>query len=311
MFFWKALHSYGFRPSHKLAVIDFREATADNDNQLLPNTLRQLGVYRRRVFNGLDDEHLLEKILAYKPDAISGMASAIAELADRAVAANISLSPGFIAPSGELLTQTLQQRISGLNTRIFNMFGCNEVNTIAWACPFGCSTFHVMDDALVVEILDDRDQPVASGEYGNVVVTSLFSYCMPIVRYRTGDIAIKGNACCDCGSDFSTITNIIGRTIDYFPLPDGERLHPWELLNTIRTNMHWINQFQLRQNSLQELELLVVPKVVQYDNNLRALEETAQQALINRIDIKVTCVDKIDDSGTSKKRLFKPLFEIS
>ena len=75
--------------------------------------------------------------------------------------------------------------------------------------------------------------PAAEGERGEVVVTALHSFAVPFIRYRLEDSVVKGKDACACGKLFSTIRSILGRTSEYFPLPDGRELHAYDLLNTI------------------------------------------------------------------------------
>lgn len=311
-FYWRAMHSYGYQHTDKMAVIDFRETEDKRDAQLIMNIAKSAGFYQRRVFNGLDDPDIVKKITRYSPTAISGMASAIASLADNLTdslkRSGNQYQPKFVAPSGELLTTPLRDRIANLQAPIYDMYGCNEVNTIAWSCPAGHDCYHVCDDALIVEILDPEDQPVANDEWGELVVTSLFSYAMPFIRYRTGDIAVRGPDHCQCGATFSTLRKVHGRTIDYFPLPDGKQLHPWQLLNLIRSQMGWIKQFQMNQSRLDEINFLVIPKTRPVDSHkVQNLQNAGSAALAGKAGFKVSVVTSITNRDSGKSRPFIPL----
>jgi phenylacetate-CoA ligase len=71
-----------------------------------------------------------------------------------------------------------------------------------------------------VEIVDDDNRAVAPGQEGRVLVTSMHSHAMPIIRYDIGDRAIAG-ARCDCGISLPVITQILGRQRSLIELPDG------------------------------------------------------------------------------------------
>ena len=58
---------------------------------------------------------------------------------------------------------------------------------------------HLHPDLLILEVLDENDQQVASGEKGEVVITTLGVEGMPLIRYRTGDICRVYFEACDCG----------------------------------------------------------------------------------------------------------------
>ena len=57
---------------------------------------------------------------------------------------------------------------------------------------------------------------VPDGTLGQVVVTSLDNYLMPLIRYKIGDLAIKSNkmSSCKCGRNLPIINKIIGRDTD-------------------------------------------------------------------------------------------------
>jgi hypothetical protein len=65
--------------------------------------------------------------------------------------------------------------------------------------PGGTRVLHLNDDVQIVEILNDRDRPVADGEVGQVVVTQLCCLGQPLLRYRLGDFAAKVPGCAVVG----------------------------------------------------------------------------------------------------------------
>jgi phenylacetate-CoA ligase len=70
---------------------------------------------------------------------------------------------------------------------------------------------HLHPDLLILEVLDEHDKQVASGEKGEVVVTTLGVEGMPLIRYRTGDICRVYFESCDCGRNTPRLGPVIGR----------------------------------------------------------------------------------------------------
>ena len=66
----------------------------------------------------------------------------------------------------------------------FESYGSTEMGPIAHECPHGSR--HIMADHVRLEIFNG-DSPAAPGEFGDIVVTSLFNRAMPLVRCRIGD----------------------------------------------------------------------------------------------------------------------------
>tara|TARA_R100001039_G_C1850520_1_gene110742 strand:+ start:3369 stop:3659 length:291 start_codon:yes stop_codon:yes gene_type:complete len=78
----------------------------------------------------------------------------------------------------------------------------------------------VTSGTVIVEILDDHHQPCPPGVPGRVVVTSLHSFAMPIIRYELGDLAEWGPPCA-CGLTWPVIAALRGRVRRRVRLPDG------------------------------------------------------------------------------------------
>ncbi|MHB1767586.1 MAG: phenylacetate--CoA ligase family protein [Phycisphaerae bacterium] len=101
------------------------------------------------------------------------------------------------------LTDTL--RVPALST-----YACTET-----CCTFAegpkCIGGHLNPALAVVEILDDHGAPVATGTLGEVVVTPLGVQAMPLVRFRTGDIAALYTDPCPCGRTTPRLGPIVGR----------------------------------------------------------------------------------------------------
>jgi len=90
-------------------------------------------------------------------------------------------------------------------------YGLVEVNEIAWECKEH-DGYHINADTHFVEILDKEGNEVDEGKIGEIVVTCLFNTSFPIIRYKTGDYAIKGKeGKCKCGRRLPKIQKILGR----------------------------------------------------------------------------------------------------
>jgi len=90
---------------------------------------------------------------------------------------------------------------------LITAYGSTETNSLALQCRFGRS--HLSEGRYYFEIVDpDSGKRVPPGEAGEIVLTSLRSKAMPLVRYRTGDLGIAGDAPCTCGSPRRTLQHL-------------------------------------------------------------------------------------------------------
>jgi phenylacetate-CoA ligase len=141
---------------------------------------------------------------------------------------------------------------------VFNRYGCREFGDIANEVP-DADGLVVNSDRLYVEVLDEQGNPCAPGEQGEVVVTDLENYGMPMIRYRIGDLA-RWVADSARGADrypFPMLASVDGRTLDIVRAPNGNRIGGtyWTIL---LRNRPGIKKFQVIQDTPTALRVLYV-----------------------------------------------------
>jgi len=165
---------------------------------------------------------------------------------------------------------------------------------------------HTCDDSTIVEVLVDG-HPAAPGERGEVVLTALHSFAMPFVRYALGDLVTQGDAACECGQPFATIRAVQGRMFDYFPLPDGRVVHPYEIIAILGKTAPWIREFQLVQERTDLVRLRLVPSAAPTAAELAALESAVGAFLGAAVSVRVETVAEIRLEPNAKLRVCRSL----
>lgn len=90
---------------------------------------------------------------------------------------------------------------------LITAYGSTETNSLALQCSAGRT--HLSEGRYYFEILDpDSGARVPPGEAGEIVLTSLRSNAMPLIRYRTGDLGVAGETPCACGSPRRTLQHL-------------------------------------------------------------------------------------------------------
>lgn len=108
---------------------------------------------------------------------------------------------------GSLVTDEIREIVmEGLGTRIVDRYSTEETGYIALQCPKH-NHFHVISPVTHVEIVDEDNNPCPVGTPGRVLLTSMQSYAMPLVRYEIGDMAEWGEPC-DCGITLPVIKKL-------------------------------------------------------------------------------------------------------
>lgn len=259
---WRLQWILGLRPGDRLAKVKTTwEPLSRQFNRPL-ELARSLRILDSRVFDCFENPaESYRRLVDFQPHILSGYPGALVKIALQHTRQGGSLNClRRVSCGGESLAphqRSLLEDSFGLP--VFDVYGASECNVAAWQCP-EIGQYHVNDDGIILEVCRDGI-PVAEGESGEVLITSLHSRTMPIIRYAMGDLAIAGPAPCACGSPFSTIRALQGRTIDFLQLPDGRELHPFELLNEIVTaSSDWIAEYQLIQEARDRFRVLLVPR---------------------------------------------------
>jgi phenylacetate-CoA ligase len=162
----------------------------------------------------------------FKPDYFYGYVSMIRQFADYLEREGRcrSLQPKAIITTAEALTETDRQKIEEVfGCRVFNEYGCGEVGTIAHECEDG--NLHLSSENMVVEVLNESGNAVKPGEPGEIVVTDLVNFSMPLIRYRLKDYASVSGEDCSCGRSLPVLLDIHGREYDILVNSSGQKFH--------------------------------------------------------------------------------------
>ncbi len=245
-----------------------------------------------------DMDRFYKKIRNFKTEFIIGYASSIVMffrfLANRGL--DIPSMQGVIS-SAEVLPKNdreFLENICGLN--VFDRYGSREVGLIAAECEKH-KGLHVFTDGVYVENVQYDN----NAKEGEVVVTSLINYAMPLIRYKIEDIGTLLQDICPCGRTLPRITSIKGRMSDIFTTPDGKLVHG-EYFTHLFYPIKQVNQFQLIQKSKTYFILNLIPDSGFNDNVIREIENKIREKM-GRIELKTYVLDRITPSR-SGKRLF-------
>jgi phenylacetate-CoA ligase len=302
----RALRSYGItRSDRSLSILNPKQLDS-RDNKIIGRTLVRLGLMTRqkRVSIHLDAETIAAEVRSFRPAVLGGypnMLARISELLQRDPVTPPSIRVALVG--AETLTPDLRRKIeSRLGVPARDQYGSNECNLMAWECPRG-GPLHTSDDTVLVEVIGADGAPVAPGESGEVVVTALHSFTMPLIRFRIGDLAEKGAAQCACGAPFGTIQAVYGRMLDMFPLPDGRVIHPYYLTESlIMDDPDWIENFQLTQERTDHITMRIVPCAEPTTERLDALRAQGAELLGAGVEFELLLVESIPSELSGKYR---------
>lgn len=211
--------------------------------------IREMGASIIRVGNGIP-ELQWDTIKRIKPDTIMCVPSFILKLIQYAEEHGIDYrnsSVKRIIGIGEGLREQdfslnlLGRRIKEKwDVQLFATYSSTEMGATFSECEYGMGG-HVHPELIIVEIIGEDDMPVADGEIGEVVVTTLGVEGMPLLRFRTGDMAAKRVEQCKCGRNSYRLTPLVGRKNNMIKLK-GTTLYP-PAVNDVLDNTDYVENY--------------------------------------------------------------------
>jgi phenylacetate-CoA ligase len=182
-------------------------------------------------------------------------------------------------------------------TRVFDQYGQTEMQSFWYECEAGRMHAHPL--AGFTEILRADGAAAEPGEMGEVVLTGLLNYAMPLVRYRVGDMARWSAEVCPCGRGMPVIEEIGGRLDDYVYTRERGYLGR---LDPVLKGVHHIVESQIEQESLDVLRIRYVPAPCFMSEDLRMLETNLRARVGRGVHLDLICVDRIPRSANGKFR---------
>ncbi len=164
------------------------------------------------------------------------------------------------------------------NLKAVDIYGLSEIigPGVAIECVEGQDGLHFFSDHFYPEIIDPKtEQPVAAGEIGELVITTLTKEGMPLIRYRTGDmVALTYGECPHCGRTSPRMSKVKGRSDDMLIIR-GVNVFPSQIESVLLEIEHAKPHYLLvvdRVGSLDQLEVQVEIDEQIFSDEIRALE---------------------------------------
>ena len=196
-----------------------------------------------------------------KPSVILAYVNAIYELSNFAKNENIKVShqKSVISTSGVLYPFLRKEIEMIFGCEVYDQYGSREVSCIASECEYH-NGLHISEETIILEIVDENGNECPVGVEGDVLVTSLVNYAMPIMRYKIGDRAIMEPGFCKCGRFHKRLKNVVGRSMDNFKLRDGTIIPSEYFIHFIGVvlNRGILKKIQIIQKSYDVIDLHVV-----------------------------------------------------
>ncbi|HSH24555.1 MAG TPA: phenylacetate--CoA ligase PaaK [Massilibacterium sp.] len=264
----------------------------------------QLGVAVIPISGG-NTERQITVIQDFKPRGICGTPSYILNIAEQMKEMGVnprdtSLEYGIFGaePWSEEMRKTLEET---LDLKALDIYGLSEVMGpgVSIECHEAQDGLHIADDHFFVEVIDpDTLQPVPEGEDGELVFTTLTKEALPIIRYRTGDIASITTERCICGRTSTRMSRVKGR-LDDMLIIRGVNVFPSEIERCLLQMKELVPHYQIhlsKKGFLDNVELHVEMNQEMYQSLLGDLNHPTVHLLRKKIqhELKNSCLISIN-----------------
>ena len=249
------------------------------------------------------EEQIIKELNAFQPAMLSGYPSNLSLLADYD---ELTIRPDVVITGGELLTDTVRKKLTDkFGCYVQTHYSCTEAGEIACECSEG--HLHINEDWVIVEPVDENNQPVGYGILSDkVLITNLANYIQPFIRYELTDRIIVHNEKCKCGRN-SLWLEIEGRTDDTLLFENDVKIAPMSLYKILE-EVKPIKRFQLIQRGAKQLELRLVS-----DHREKAFEEAKRELLFffqskGVKDLEIVLSDQLPQANPTSGK-FKHIYQ--
>jgi len=249
-------------------------------------------------------ENYYQNFMRFKPSSIWGYASGVAIFADYIKQHHSQDDFSFlraIMTSSEKLWPHQRALINDVfqGEKVFDQYGSRELY-IASECSVH-QGYHVHGEVVIVEIVRADGRQCEPGELGKVVITDLSNHAFPFIRYEIGDLGILEHPQqCQCGKHLPKLRSIEGRIADVITLSDRVLTPP--NFTIIFSDIRGVKAFQIRQDALDQLDILIVPDENYSDASNDYIKSSIEKMVDGKASVNVHLVNDIEVPESGKRR---------
>jgi phenylacetate-CoA ligase len=293
----RARKACGLGPTDRVAILDTCTPSAPSALQ------KNFGWSRISVLQPASA--IADALVAFAPDVIYGLPSALLEAGRALQARGSRLDLRMLFTSGELLNGSRAALKTLFDSPVYDIYGTSETKEIAWQCPEG--GMHLNSDVVRLEVLDDAGRTLGAGQEGNLVASLLVNHAMPLLRYLTGDRGALLSGQCSCGRSSPLLGVVSGRLADMLVLQGGQRISPYALTCALE-RVGGVLRYQVSQVDPVRLRVRAIAEGAANRERIAHEMRTALRYDVAAfLDADVEFVDRLPTGPRAKFRVVEPL----
>lgn len=238
-----------------------------------------------------------------KPEVFRGYSSAILNFTRYVRDHGIKIhKPKSIIITADKIYQKEKREISSFFLcDVFEEYGCREIGVFAHECEQH-SGLHVADEDFIIEVINPSDNSLAErNEFGEIVITCLLNYAMPMIRYKLGDFGKVLNNNCTCGRKLTLIDYIEGRVADFIITKSKKRVYG-PAFQIAFDNVKGISQYLIEQKEIGKINIKIIINNHFNDSELNVFKNNFNRIFSDDIEYTIEMVDKIIFGVSGKRR---------
>lgn len=269
----------------------------------IKNKLREFAAGKRTLCCTVMEEDKMAffhgRLLAFRPKILYGYPNALSEFA--AFIERRNLPPIHVERvfcTAEALTMRRRKQLNeAFRGEVYNLYCTREHGCMGFECKEH-DGFHLDSRSVFVETINLRE--TGAGLVGDIVVTDLLNYGMPLIRNRIGDVGLLSEEPCACGCSLPLLKHFSGRESDFLYKKDGTPVAGLMLLDLLGDvgEVEWI---QMVQESIATIDIFLVVNEGYNESIGGQFTRQLNELFDGQTAFRLHVVDQIPRNGNSGK----------
>lgn len=280
-------------------------------SKLLNELYERQVVLPAAILNESMIDNYISELKQKKPTMIRAFNSPLMEVANVIIdkSHKIDFVKGIVTTGEPLFIHQRNIIEKAFNCGVYNSYRSREAGTIAQECSEH-KGLHINCETLYVEVIKSDGKNNDGDQIGELVVTDLSNYGMPLVRYKIGDMASLSSRTCKCGRGLPMLDDISGRTGDYLLAPNGSKIAAGSMvLYLVDEAPGLIGQVQIIQDQKNHLLIKITPHPHPTEEIIEYQRRTITRLFGPDMGVTFEIVDKIPRSDSGKYFFTKRLID--
>ena len=242
----------------------------------------------------------LRQLAEFQPYIIEAHASLLFELARQARIHGLKLRPRYAISASERLLPASRSFVEEeFECKVFVRYGLEEFGTVGLEC-IQHDGFHINAESFIVEVVDRDGKRLPDGTRGSVLITDLYNYEMPFVRYNTGDRGRLTWERCACGLETPRLW-FEGRYSAFLSFKQRQ-YHQFEFSEIMQLFTPHVFQYQIAKKSDTAMVVRLIPGP-SYTSSVEAEMKEQFRKIMETVDVQIEQVSHISRLPRGKSQI--------